>query len=312
MKDRLNMSCAPADGQILNVGAFRAEFPETPQTQHCACSGPSVDLACFCSHVLLTPPPTHCFHGDERHVTCHENVSVSALAHQELYNFDNEVFGISDEEARFMSPQQRVVLEGGYECLFRGGLTRATMENRSTGVFVGETGTDWDPVTYPQRVGLVSGGASGFEIVGCSNAVTCSRVSHTFGLRGPINTTDTAFSEPGTGGDVSAARESTLTPRIGGASVRPGRIRSALGGLWQPHQQTLHHCTLAHATQLLAVASSTTCLHIFREQPRRSDASAPPRRLVSQMDVFFDHAPLWKIRRRNTLLLRWLQTCDTK
>ena len=38
--------------------------------------------------------------------------------------FDNKMFGITPAEARIMDPQQRVVLEVGYEALFSAGYKR--------------------------------------------------------------------------------------------------------------------------------------------------------------------------------------------
>ena len=45
----------------------------------------------------------------------------------EVYHFDNVFFKIGEDEARLMSPSQRVLLETGYEVLQRSGLNRASV-----------------------------------------------------------------------------------------------------------------------------------------------------------------------------------------
>ena len=45
----------------------------------------------------------------------------------EIYHFDNVFFKIGEDEARLMSPSQRVLLETGYEVLQRSGLNRASV-----------------------------------------------------------------------------------------------------------------------------------------------------------------------------------------
>ena len=53
------------------------------------------------------------------HALCTEN---------EVYHFDNVFFKIGEDEARLVSPSQRVPLETGYEALQRAGLIRASVD----------------------------------------------------------------------------------------------------------------------------------------------------------------------------------------
>lgn len=110
-----------------------------------------------------------------------------------LIYFANDMFGISDEEASNMSPAQRLVLEVGHEVLFRSGMlgpaakvARGTGNGQECGVFLGDSGTDW-----PQLVGKHP---DPNRMLGMSNAVTSTRLSHVLGLRGPCSSVDTACS----------------------------------------------------------------------------------------------------------------------
>ena len=55
--------------------------------------------------------------------TCHG----AFCTENEVYHFDNVFFRIGEDEARLMSPSQRVLLETGYEVLQRSGLNRASV-----------------------------------------------------------------------------------------------------------------------------------------------------------------------------------------
>ena len=55
--------------------------------------------------------------------TCHGALCTE----NEVYHFDNVFFKIWEDEARLMSPSQRVLLETGYEVLQRFGLIRASV-----------------------------------------------------------------------------------------------------------------------------------------------------------------------------------------
>lgn len=51
--------------------------------------------------------------------------------------WDNRMFGISDNEAIRIDPQQRYVLECTHMALEDGGFTREQMSGSKTGVFIG-------------------------------------------------------------------------------------------------------------------------------------------------------------------------------
>ncbi|CAM9860087.1 unnamed protein product, partial [Ectocarpus sp. 13 AM-2016] len=65
------------------------------------------------------------------------------LPEGEAWGFDDSFFGVPPAEARCMDPQQRMMLEVGYEALHRAGFTRDSLRGSDTGIFVGACGTDW-------------------------------------------------------------------------------------------------------------------------------------------------------------------------
>ncbi|KAL8165029.1 UNVERIFIED_CONTAM: hypothetical protein K2H54_025299 [Gekko kuhli] len=56
----------------------------------------------------------------------------------EFNAFDNKLFGISNEEAEHMDPQQKLLLECTYRALEDAGVTPENINGTKTGVFVGE------------------------------------------------------------------------------------------------------------------------------------------------------------------------------
>eukprot|EP00930_Biecheleria_cincta_P018480 TRINITY_DN14388_c3_g1_i2.p1 TRINITY_DN14388_c3_g1~~TRINITY_DN14388_c3_g1_i2.p1 ORF type:complete len:1233 (-),score=231.02 TRINITY_DN14388_c3_g1_i2:95-3766(-) len=100
--------------------------------------------------------------------------------------FDNQFFGVSEEEASIMSPAQRLVLQTGYEALQQAGISKATARGFECGVYLGDSGCDW-----PHLFGHLSGPLRG---LGQSNSITGCRLAHALGLRGPTTAVDTACS----------------------------------------------------------------------------------------------------------------------
>ena len=64
-------------------------------------------------------------------------VRYGSFLQSDFSMFDNTMFRISPAEARPLEPQQRMLLEVGYEALHRQGQNRSTLVDSDTGVFTG-------------------------------------------------------------------------------------------------------------------------------------------------------------------------------
>ncbi|KAI1170031.1 polyketide synthase-like protein [Nemania sp. FL0916] len=108
---------------------------------------------------------------------------------EDVRNFDNSFFGISNIEARYMDPQQRKLLEVTYECFENAGVSLDNISGTNTGVFVGNFTIDHqtmqmrDPDTIHR-----------YTATGSGTAILANRISHVFNLQGPSFTLDTACS----------------------------------------------------------------------------------------------------------------------
>jgi len=131
--------------------------------------------------------------------------------------FDNNFFGISEDEAQSMAPYQRCLLEVGYECLARAEHKREDMKGFKCGVFVGDSGGDhWEKVHEM--------GASPNFWSAISRQVACSRLSHIMGLVGPCTTSETACSS-----SLVAMGVCQMTMRCATEDQKTPSINSKLG-----------------------------------------------------------------------------------
>jgi len=106
---------------------------------------------------------------------------------QEILSFDNDFFKVPYEEAKYMAPACRNLLERGYEALQRSGFSKQTLPGKNIGVYIGHSGDDWacDPrFTSESPQGLA---ARKWSALG-------GRICFSLGLKGPQVLTDTACS----------------------------------------------------------------------------------------------------------------------
>ena len=103
---------------------------------------------------------------------------------------DHTRFNVSAAEATAMDPQQRMLLERGYEALHTAGHDRASLlNNNPCGVFLGIQANDYTDVLRASPVG-----GSVYGVTGGFHAIACGRLSYVLGFQGPCVGYDTACS----------------------------------------------------------------------------------------------------------------------
>lgn len=109
----------------------------------------------------------------------------------DVFGFDPQFFGISPREAVAIDPQQRLILETGWEALEDAGLAADRLTGSSTGVYVGLMTNDYlrvqDPVSDPA-------GIDAFTSTGTDFSFPAGRLSYVLGLQGPSVVVSTACS----------------------------------------------------------------------------------------------------------------------
>ncbi|CAJ1416541.1 unnamed protein product [Effrenium voratum] len=158
------------------------------------------------------------------------------VANHEIYGFDNSFFNIPEEEAMYMSPSQRVVMEEGYSVLFRAGYVKDSLRGKNIGVFLGDTGSDWSPFNPAEYIisrGQDTKTTSGLHTTaytGASTSVVPCRLSHALDTIGPSQTVDTACSSSlvATGAAMQWLRPRLLPDHLQHLNI--GRLQEAVAG----------------------------------------------------------------------------------
>ena len=99
--------------------------------------------------------------------------------------FDSTAFGISAPETTMMDPQQRFLLEVGYEALHASGLKRSEIADSNVAVYVGVTATEFKDVLLH---------VNAYFLTGTGHCFAAGRLSYVLGLHGPCEAIDVACS----------------------------------------------------------------------------------------------------------------------
>ncbi|MGA4844508.1 type I polyketide synthase [Streptomyces sp. G45] len=132
----------------------------------------------------------------------------------DVAGFDADFFGIAPSEAAMMDPQQRLMLELGWEALEDAGIVPADLAGSRTGVFVGAIWDDYALRLYKHGVQRVNH----HSVTGLHRGIIANRLSYTLGLQGPSLAVDAAQSS------------SLVSVHLAAESLRAGDCALALAG----------------------------------------------------------------------------------
>ncbi|MGM1062030.1 type I polyketide synthase [Saccharothrix sp. Mg75] len=104
--------------------------------------------------------------------------------------FDAAFFGITPREAADLDPQQRLVLELGWEAVERAGTPPTALRGTATGVFVGAMADDYAVLAARGGTGAITR----HTLTGLNRGMLANRLSHALGLHGPSLTVDSGQS----------------------------------------------------------------------------------------------------------------------
>lgn len=115
--------------------------------------------------------------------------SFAAGVLDQLYDFDPAVFGMSQREAMYMDPQQRVLLQLAWRALEDANISATSLQGENVGVYIGASSLDHANLTVEDPAA-----AGPYFMTGNTLSIVSNRISHIFGLSGPSMTVDTACS----------------------------------------------------------------------------------------------------------------------
>ena len=108
----------------------------------------------------------------------------------DIADFDAAFFNISDQEACWIDPQHRMLLENSYRALEDAGISPHPLTDSNVGVFMGIMGQDYAFIPTMDDIDVVKQ----FQGAGLSHSAGVGRISYVFGFEGPSIAVDTASS----------------------------------------------------------------------------------------------------------------------
>jgi 3-oxoacyl-(acyl-carrier-protein) synthase/acyl carrier protein len=128
--------------------------------------------------------------------------------------FDHEFFEISKREELKMDPQQGIMLELVWELLENAGMKPNQLSATDTGVFIGNSHSDFQIQQYRES----NGNVDLFQITGSALSIIANRISYFYNLKGPSMVLD------------SACSSSLLSIHEACQSIRSGECSLAISG----------------------------------------------------------------------------------
>ena len=104
--------------------------------------------------------------------------------------FDADFFGLSEQDAIWMDPQHRMLLETSWHAMEDAGIVPDRLTDRQVGVYMGIMSTDYAQI----REQIAPGDLEGSQGAGLSHSAGVGRLSFLFGFEGPGVAVDTASS----------------------------------------------------------------------------------------------------------------------
>ena len=108
----------------------------------------------------------------------------------DIGEFDAAFFNISEQEACWIDPQHRMLLENSYRALEHAGISPHPLKDANVGVFMGIMGQDYAFLPRLDDEEIIKA----FQGAGLSHSAGVGRISYVFGFEGPCVAVDTASS----------------------------------------------------------------------------------------------------------------------
>lgn len=115
-----------------------------------------------------------------------KNTTVGGFL-KDVSQFDSSFFGISPKEAKFMSPEQKLMLKVAWESIEDAGYGGDKIYGTNTGVFIGKENSNIGLYKYLTEPDVM-------HVTGSWNGIIASRISYLYNLKGPSMIVDCACS----------------------------------------------------------------------------------------------------------------------
>jgi acyl transferase domain-containing protein/NAD(P)-dependent dehydrogenase (short-subunit alcohol dehydrogenase family)/acyl carrier protein len=147
---------------------------------------------CLQQHVAVKEiaEPRFCIDDiyDEKPFQLGKSISKYAGLLNNIDQFDAKFFGVMPMEANYIDPQQRLFLQTAWHAFEDANYTKADLNKKNCGVFVGCMTSDYQKIIETQSP------PNAFAMLGTHSAALPARLSYWLNLKGPAISVDTACS----------------------------------------------------------------------------------------------------------------------